>query len=299
MGTRGAISNKYVSLLLIFVQRRLANGARRIRRSLSIANDALRTYSSTSTCGREGVEVWQHCWPLYDSRIGRAFCEPELKGSLSQKNWNCSDPLFSGLPESIFHADPHAGNLMVQTQKHAQFTLVLLDWSQAGRLSAPLRHALIALCNCCVTGDEPSPDVLTRLESNRKSIRIPLPQGTGDPLHAAFEIVQQLVCRAIQCPQTSPPAQILPDAGRNYAPARPRFQCLTGNPRVCLRSVRKRSRRANLEHSIPVARPTRFLSFRAAHANARGSFRGHDSKKSLCKCNKLVDAFRKSVRCFI
>ena len=86
MGARGAISNKYVSLLLIFVQRRLANGARRIRRSLSIANDALRTYSSTSTCGREGVEVWQHCWPLYDSRIGRAFCEPELKGSLSQKN---------------------------------------------------------------------------------------------------------------------------------------------------------------------------------------------------------------------
>ena len=30
------------------------------------------------------------------------------------------------------------------------------------RLSAPLRHALIALCLYCVTGDEPSPDVLTR-----------------------------------------------------------------------------------------------------------------------------------------
>src|ERR1700732_5332704 len=88
------------------------------------------------------------------------------------------DPLFSGLPESIFHADPHAGNLMVQTQKHAPLTLVLLDWSQAGRLSAPLRHALIALCLYCVTGDEPSPEVLTRLlESNRKSIRIALPQG--------------------------------------------------------------------------------------------------------------------------
>ena len=72
------------------------------------------------------------------------------------------DPLYSGLPESIFHADPHAGNLMVQTQKHAPLTLVLLDWSQAGRLAAPLRHALIALCLCCVTGDEPSPDVLTR-----------------------------------------------------------------------------------------------------------------------------------------
>ena len=81
----------------------------------------------------------------------------------------------------------------MQKHKHAQLTLVLLDWSQAGRLSAPLRHALIALCLYCITGDEPSPDVLTRLlESNRKSIRIPLPQGTVDPLHAAFEIVQQL-----------------------------------------------------------------------------------------------------------
>ena len=111
------------------------------------------------------------------------------------------DPLFSGLPQSIFHADPHAGNLMVQTQKHAPLTLVLLDWSQAGRLSAPLRHALIALCLYCVTGDEPSPDVLTRLlESNRKSIRIPLPQGAGDPLHAAFEIVQQLALQGHPVP---------------------------------------------------------------------------------------------------
>src|SRR5271167_3446751 len=45
-------------------------------------------------------------------------------------------------------------------------------------------HAIKALCLYCVTGDEPSPDVLTRLlESNRKSIRIPLPRDTGDPLH--------------------------------------------------------------------------------------------------------------------
>jgi ABC1 atypical kinase-like domain len=91
------------------------------------------------------------------------------------------DPLFSGLPESIFHADPHGGNLMAQTQNHAPLTLVVLDWSQAGRLSAPLRHALIILCLYCVTGDEPSPEILTRLlESNRKSIRIALPQGTAD-----------------------------------------------------------------------------------------------------------------------
>jgi hypothetical protein len=30
--------------------------------------------------------------------------------------------------------------------KNAPLMLVLLDWSQAGRLSSPLRHALIALC---------------------------------------------------------------------------------------------------------------------------------------------------------
>ena len=37
-------------------------------------------------------------------------------------------------------------------------------------------------------------------------------------------------------------------------------------------SVRKRSRQANPEHSV--ARPARFLSFRAAQPNARDSFRG-------------------------
>jgi hypothetical protein len=42
---------------------------------------------------------------------------------------------------------------MVQTQKHVPLTLVLLDWSQAGRLSTPLCHALIARSLYCVTGD--------------------------------------------------------------------------------------------------------------------------------------------------
>ena len=35
------------------------------------------------------------------------------------------DPLFSGLPESIFHDDPHAGNLMVQTQKAGAAKVIL------------------------------------------------------------------------------------------------------------------------------------------------------------------------------
>ena len=40
---------------------------------------------------------------------------------------------------------------------------------------------------------------------------------------------------------------------------------------------------------------TRERSFRVARANAGGSLRGQ-SRKSLCKCKKLVGAFRKSVQ---
>jgi hypothetical protein len=50
---------------------------------------------------------------------------------------------------------------------------VLLDWSQADWLSAPLRHALTAHGLYCAIGDEPSPDVLRRLlESDRQSFRL-------------------------------------------------------------------------------------------------------------------------------
>ena len=111
------------------------------------------------------------------------------------------DPLFSGLPESVFHADPHAGNLLAQTQKYAPFTLVVLDWSQAGRLSASLRRALIALCLCCVTGNEAPADVAKELlETDDKSIRMPLPEGAGDPLRTAFEIVQELALQGHPVP---------------------------------------------------------------------------------------------------
>jgi hypothetical protein len=137
---------------------------------------------------------------------------------------------------------------------------VLLDWSLAGRLSAPLRHALIALCLYCVTGDEPSPEVLTRLlESNRKSIRIALPQDTGDPPRSRS--CSNWLCRQLPL---------------NLLLLRKAFLTLDGITRqldpdfnawleplaYVSGGVRKRSCRANLEHSIPVARPARFLSFR-------------------------------------
>jgi hypothetical protein len=90
---------------------------------------------------------------------------------------------------------------LAQMQKHGPFTLVVLDWSQAGRLPAPLRRALIALCLCCVTGSEPPAEVAKQLlETDDQSIRILLPKGAGDPLHAAFEIVQELALQGHPVP---------------------------------------------------------------------------------------------------
>jgi len=103
------------------------------------------------------------------------------------------EPLFSGLPESIFHADPHAGNIIVQTHKERLSLIVLLDWSQAGRLAASQRHALIELCFQCATGVAPTSGVLERLLGSAfTETGIFLPQDAGDPLRTALEIVQQL-----------------------------------------------------------------------------------------------------------
>ena len=101
------------------------------------------------------------------------------------------EPLFSGLPESIFHADPHAGN--IHLQMHKAGAIVLLDWSQAGRLAAQQRHALLELCLHCATGSAPPAAVLERLLGVAlQSGHVPFPEDAGDPLRAALEIVQQL-----------------------------------------------------------------------------------------------------------
>ena len=110
------------------------------------------------------------------------------------------------------------------THKPVLLTLVLPDWSRAARLVASLRHALIALCLYCVTGDEPSPNVLRRLlESNQKFIRIPLPQGLTIHYTPRPRSCSTGSAGPSSTAQPSPPAQILPDAGRNYAPAHADF----------------------------------------------------------------------------
>jgi ubiquinone biosynthesis protein len=51
-------------------------------------------------------------------------------------------PFFSREPESIFHADPHAGNLLYDETNRE---LVVLDWALAERLSLEARRQLVLL----------------------------------------------------------------------------------------------------------------------------------------------------------
>jgi ubiquinone biosynthesis protein len=71
--------------------------------------------------------------------------------------------LFSGLEQTLFHADPHAGNLQLSAGPSGNWRVVVLDWSQAGRLSASTRHALIELCLDLFQGKPPSGELLVRL----------------------------------------------------------------------------------------------------------------------------------------
>jgi len=110
------------------------------------------------------------------------------------------EPLFSGVPESIFHADPHAGNILVQKQKNGEVALVLLDWSQADRLPAVVRHAIVELCLHAMSGENPPAALLGRiLESQGKIRGISFPE-EGDPLHKAFKLIEQLAVEGHRLP---------------------------------------------------------------------------------------------------
>lgn len=103
------------------------------------------------------------------------------------------DPLFSGLEQSIFHADPHAGNILVRPHRCGGYEIVLLDWSQAGHLSRERSLALIDLCLSCALHLDPSIETLEGLLEGA-SLRngIPLNSDAEDPLHAAFDVIEEL-----------------------------------------------------------------------------------------------------------
>jgi len=110
------------------------------------------------------------------------------------------EPLFSGLPQTIFHGDPHAGNILLQKSKQGAVRIILLDWSQAGRLSAQISHGLIELCLNCVDEAMPSREVIGRvLGQPPPRAQISIPEG-GTPLCRALEIIQQFAIEGMEVP---------------------------------------------------------------------------------------------------
>ena len=183
---------------------------------------------------------------------------------------------------------------MVQTQKRAPLTLVLSGLDPGGpalRTAAPraprtlslLRHRRRAIVRRPDAGSSRvigSPSGLRAVSGHWRSIadrvRDRAATGSAEPSSAA---------------QPSPPGQSLPDAGRSCAPARPRFQCLAGNPRVCLRSVRKRSRRANLEYSFPWLDRLDFYRFGLPTRTLAAHFAGTIRKRVCAYATNLLARF--------
>ncbi len=64
-------------------------------------------------------------------------------------------PLFSHEKQTLFHGDPHAGNIYgFAGEKQEEMTVALLDWSQAGHLSKKERMNMLWLMIGVITGDE-------------------------------------------------------------------------------------------------------------------------------------------------
>ncbi len=60
-------------------------------------------------------------------------------------------PLYSSERNAVFHADPHAGNLLVDTRSHE---LIILDWSLTEELSLAERRQLVMLVSALFLRDE-------------------------------------------------------------------------------------------------------------------------------------------------
>lgn len=110
------------------------------------------------------------------------------------------EPLFSGLPEAIFHADPHAGNLLARTHKDGSLGLVLLDWSQAARLCLRERNALVRICLAAIAGVPPSRhSIELLLQRVPESTPLEFP-ANGDPLHRVFDFIERLAVSGAAIP---------------------------------------------------------------------------------------------------
>ena len=96
----------------------------------------------------------------------RRFADPLNRASWP--NWSSmlwSRPIFSRGDHAMFHADPHAGNLMAHDNR-----LAILDWSLVGFLGEPERLAIVQMVQGAITLD--ARRIVEILESLNTSARI-------------------------------------------------------------------------------------------------------------------------------
>jgi ubiquinone biosynthesis protein len=113
-------------------------------------------------------------------------------------------PLFSNRDPSVFHADPHAGNLLYDEPNRE---LVLLDWALAERLSLESRRHLVMLAVMTILGNPEgvceAVMALRRKGSARAIARIVrrffvnLPEGRSPGLLDAMALLDELVLAGI------------------------------------------------------------------------------------------------------
>jgi ubiquinone biosynthesis protein len=118
-------------------QATLADAVRTYRSSIGIRVPRvilpLCTAQITAMSEETGVKVTEACpnSPIRRGRIAEQLIEALI-----------AVPLFSGQDFSIFHADPHAGNLLYDESNRE---LIVLDWALAERLSLESRRNLVML----------------------------------------------------------------------------------------------------------------------------------------------------------
>ena len=124
-------------------QKTLAEATRTYRGTLGVrvprVFPALCTAEITAMSEETGVKVTDAVRnsPVRQSRVAAQIVDALI-----------ATPLFSAQDPSVFHADPHAGNLLYD---EANRELIVLDWALAERLSLDTRRRLILLAAMAAT----------------------------------------------------------------------------------------------------------------------------------------------------
>lgn len=118
----------------------------RYRDDPAVTTPALLSFSTNRLTAMERINGW---------KITEAPLEPAERVHCARSLFKAviARPLFSLEEKSLFHGDPHAGNVHAVKDENG-FKIVLLDWSMAGFLSREQRKGMILLVFHLVTENE-------------------------------------------------------------------------------------------------------------------------------------------------